>query len=119
MYQQSLRNMTTAFLLLLASLITPLRADDQAAAAAASDVRLSGAAGRRRTVPTRDHEPWRFNEPDRPRFLSSRGIPRCGQMVCQTGLSRGGPRRHRIWRSGHRHTRAWPLRPVLLESRKV
>src|SRR5882672_559212 len=31
MYQQSLRNMTTAFLLLLASLITPLRADDQAA----------------------------------------------------------------------------------------
>ena len=89
------------------------------AAAAASDVRLSGAPGRRRTVPARDHEPWRLAQPDRSQLLSARGIPRRRQMVCQARLSRGGAGRHRLWRSRHRHSRARPLWPVLLEGRQV
>ena len=118
-----------ALLLLFVTLITPSRADDQAASRPIQEeiwalplplpmfayvVRPVGDGPFPLAIMNHG-----VSDPDRPQLLSACGISRRRQVVCPTRLSCGGPRRHRIRRSRHRHTRAWALRPVLLESRKV
>ena len=113
MCQPSLRGLVTTLLLLFANLITPSRAEDQAASRPIQEeiwalplplpmfaylVRPVGDGPFPLAIMNHG-----FIEPDRPQLLSPCGVSRRRQVVCQTRLSRGGPYRHRIWCSGHRH----------------